>query len=105
MLQKRINYLFRKKYTKDNVCFDDIFCHEIKRKKSLAYILERTLLRPRDAIAFVNECLKEADGDSEVTPKHINTAELDYAVDRKQALIEEWKSAYFTCKLAFNFGE
>ncbi|WP_139201366.1 P-loop ATPase, Sll1717 family [Pseudovibrio axinellae] len=94
LLQKRINYLFRKKYTKDNVCFDDIFSHEIKRKKSLDYILARTLFRPRDAIAFVNECLKEADGASEITPKHINAAELAYAVDRKQALIEEWKSAY-----------
>ncbi len=94
LLQKRINYLFRKQYTKADVQFEDVFPFEVKRKKSIDYILSRTLMRPRDAISFVNECLKEADGLTEISANTIYFAEATYAFDRRKALIEEWQSAF-----------
>ncbi|QND49818.1 hypothetical protein HB780_30560 [Rhizobium lusitanum] len=93
LVQKRINKLYKKKYTSENVTFDDIFRNKIGNKEPIDYIIERTLKRPRDVISFVNECFQKAQGKTEVTPKVIKEAESEYSRIRMQALIYEWQSA------------
>lgn len=103
LIEKRISYLYRKKYTKDNVHFNDIFRHKIKHKEPFDYILERTLYRPRDIISFCNNCLEASEGKIEIRPRNIENAELKYSIIRRQALVEEWQSCIPSLDVALNF--
>jgi hypothetical protein len=58
------------------------------------YMVERTLMRPRDIIAFVNECLNESQGKYEVTATMIKRAEALYSSKRLTNLEQEWQSAF-----------
>ncbi len=64
------------------------------RGSALEYILSRTLMRPRDAIAFANECLTVGVGRSRLTWQDIFAAEKAYSAKRVLALRDEWKSTY-----------
>lgn len=101
LVQRRINKLYKKKYTSENVTFDDIFRAKIGNKEPMDYIIERTLKRPRDVISFVNECFQKAQGKTEVSPKVIKEAESEYSRIRMQALIAEWQSAFPSLASAF----
>ena len=90
LLDKRINYLLKCKYTNGDVFFDDIFPLRIESSSSSEYILDRTLLRPRDAIMFVNTCIIEAQGKTEITNSIIKLAEKKYSSDRLDSLRDEW---------------
>ena len=52
------------------------------------------MLRPRDAIEFVNCCFQAADGETELREEHVLTAEETYFTSRKKALVKEWQSIY-----------
>lgn len=58
------------------------------------YLLDRTLLRPRDAIAFVNECLRVGVGKTRLAWTDIKTAERAYSSNRVLALRDEWLPTY-----------
>jgi hypothetical protein len=64
------------------------------RGNPLKYILDRTLLRPRDAIAFANECLSLGIGKTRLSWDDIHTAETAYSAKRLLALRDEWKTTY-----------
>ena len=71
------------------------------RGDALQFLLERTLMRPRDAIAFLNECLELAGGKSRLTWSEINSAEGAYSKSRLLALRDEWKPTYPGIDLVF----
>lgn len=58
------------------------------------YILQRTLMRPRDVIAFLNECLAMGIGRTRLSWKEIHAAEAAYSANRLLALRDEWKPTY-----------
>jgi hypothetical protein len=58
------------------------------------YIFERTLMRPRDVIAFLNECLMWGTGKSRLAWADIYAAEAAYSHNRLLALRDEWKTNY-----------
>jgi hypothetical protein len=64
------------------------------RGKPLDYMLHRTLLRPRDAIAFGNECLAIAVGNERIAWTDVYAAEQTYSKKRLLALRDEWKPTY-----------
>ncbi|MCA1606109.1 MAG: hypothetical protein LC775_11705, partial [Acidobacteria bacterium] len=64
------------------------------RGNSLSFILQRTLMRPRDALAYVNECLSLAAGKSRATWADVTSAEPAYSRNRLLALRDEWKPSY-----------
>ncbi len=101
LINKRINFLFRKKYSSENVFFNDVFDRKVGNKDTFDFMLERTLMRPRDIISFVNICLHSAEGKNKVSQSIIRKAESEYSRIRLQALIEEWESAFPTLKVAF----
>jgi len=90
LLDSRVNHLLKHKYTNGSVSFNDVFPDKIDKVTSSEYILDRTLLRPRDAIIFVNACLNESKGKSEVTTSIIKLAEKSYSADRIESLKYEW---------------
>lgn len=59
-----------------------------------AYILSRTLMRPRDAILYLNECIREAIGEQTVGLDNIYRAEKRYSQERLIALRDEWRDPY-----------
>lgn len=64
------------------------------RGNPIDYILDRTLLRPRDAIAFVNECLSTGAGKARLAWTDVYSAERLYSKNRLLALRDEWKGTY-----------
>ncbi len=90
VLDRRVNHLLKYKYTSNTVNFSDVFPDKIDKVTSVEYILDRTLLRPRDAIMFVNACLNESQGKSEITASTIKLAEKTYSADRIESLKYEW---------------
>ena len=74
---------------------DDLVPHANNtRGSALDYIIDRTLMRPRDAIAYLNECLTLASGKPKLTWDLIHTAERSYSYKRLLALRDEWKSTF-----------
>ena len=93
LVNKRINYLFRRKYSTQNITFEDIFPEKVTNTGSpLSAILERSLMRPRDVINFVNFCLEASEGKTSVSRKPFAQAERVYSANRMNAMIEEWQN-------------
>jgi hypothetical protein len=90
LMSRRIAHLMESVYTKRDVSFYDVFPVKVAGHATADYIIDRTLLRPRDVIAFVNEILGEAEGHAEITEKIILDAEANYSRKRLQALCHEW---------------
>ena len=64
------------------------------RGSALEYILRRTLMRPRDAIAYFNEAFRHSGGRLKLTWDVMHAAELSYSKKRLLALRDEWKPNY-----------
>tara|TARA_Y100000815_G_scaffold143607_1_gene129936 strand:+ start:436 stop:2067 length:1632 start_codon:yes stop_codon:yes gene_type:complete len=93
IVNKRINSLFRRRYTKDNVFIEDVFTNNVGQLEPFDYMLQRTLYRPRDIIDFVNICLARSVGQGTVTARDVREAEGEYSARRRDALLAEWKAA------------
>ncbi|MDV8004452.1 P-loop ATPase, Sll1717 family [Rhodococcus sp. IEGM 1318] len=94
VLDSRTN-LAMKKYGVDVDSFSDLMPIENYQNVSgVDYILDRTLLRPRDAIRFANECLVVGAGKSRIDWGDIVTAEASYSDGRLRALTDEWSTTY-----------
>lgn len=64
------------------------------RGNALNYILDRTLMRPRDVITYFNHCFALSSGKTRLTWDHIQSAERGYSTNRLLALRDEWKPTY-----------
>ncbi len=95
VLDKRISHLFAYKYKKQSkIRFKDVFNCKIGEIAATKYIIDRSMMRPRDIISFVNMCIAEADGKTKITADNILAAEKKYQVERLQALGHEWNNIY-----------
>jgi len=94
MVNKRIGFLIRRKYTKKSVGWSDIFPANIDQTPTLDYLVERTFNRPRDMIAFMNECIVSASGEATISAHNIKLAEEQYSYKRLQSLATEWQIIY-----------
>lgn len=93
ILNKRISWLFRHKYSKSHqITFHDIFkdCR-ISGEDAATYLIERTMMRPRDIITFVNLCIEESDNKTSVSGEAVLRAEKSFQHDRLNALYSEWQ--------------
>lgn len=93
LVDTRINTYCKRKYTSDDLFFEDLFVAKVGTVPTFKYILDRTLMRPRDVILFLNSALAEAVNCSSVQANHIREAEKKYSRLRKGALVDEWKSS------------
>ena len=71
------------------------------RGDPMDYILERTLMRPRDLISYLNECLADSVGKARLTWSDITAAEGRYSRNRLLGLRDEWKTNYLGIDRAF----
>lgn len=95
MLDKRLSYMFKRQYSgKTNVRFHDVFPERIRSSPGFDYLVDRTLMRPRDLIFFVNQILDKASGSTNISQKTISDVEADYSRKRLDALRTEWRSVH-----------
>lgn len=95
VLDARINQLFKNQYTDGNVEFYDIFPEKVRQDiQTLDFIITRSLMRPRDVIAFVNNILEQANGHETISAKMILDSERGYSEKRLDAVMQEWVVEY-----------
>ncbi|MDP2180725.1 MAG: hypothetical protein Q8K19_19665 [Methylicorpusculum sp.] len=96
LIEKRISEVFKRQYTRDNVTFNDIFPSPKKGggQTAIDYVLERSLLRPRDVLQFINECFLSALDSQRVSWRAIIAAEATYSEKRLKSLFEEWSEIF-----------
>ena len=92
VIESRINFLIKRRYTKGDISFTDIFPNRVDGKASLDYMLDRTFYRPRDIIVFLNDCLDLCEGRTKISASIIKDAEKNYSLERRQSLCYEWNT-------------
>jgi hypothetical protein len=97
VLDRRVNMLVRDSYTLSAVSHKDLLPDPGKKQPpdaALQYMLDRTLMRPRDLISFFNYCIEKAVDEPKLTWSILEAAEGDYSNDRRKSLEQEWKADY-----------
>ena len=95
LADNRIRELFRRRYTRDMVSFEDIFKQYPDSKTSpWDYLVKRTLMRPRDVINFINSTLAASEGKAAVSKNNFLTGEASYSNLRLETLIHEWSGTF-----------
>ena len=94
MLDFRINHLIKRRYTKKTVTHKDVLPSKIDRKPPFEYILNRSMMRPRDIIMFFNCCIEKAAGKATISLSALREAEGVYSRNRLRSIADEWVSDY-----------
>lgn len=96
LINKRINYLFKSRYSKKSqLTLAQIFPSTVDSEPIVKYLVSRTLMRPRDLIELVNTCIKCASHeDGLVTEEAVVEAEAIYSRGRLDSLTYEWGADY-----------
>jgi hypothetical protein len=76
------------------VTYADVVTQRVSQQDSFEWIVERTLERPRDIIAFFNVCFEQASGEAMLSQKALRNAELEYSRRRLRYLADEWREVY-----------
>jgi energy-coupling factor transporter ATP-binding protein EcfA2 len=91
LLDKRIR-LASQQHNSPVQTLSEILPHQnSKRGSALDYLIDRTMLRPRDFIGFVQQCLAKSEGKLQISWDAIKQAEVTYSEGRLLALRDEWK--------------
>lgn len=64
------------------------------QKNGFEYVLERTFMRPRDVISFVNKIITKANLRTNFEFATIKLAEAEYSLERLHAIEDEWSENY-----------
>jgi len=94
LLNRRVERLVKDQYTSQRVGVRDLLPNRIDKGDPVSYLVDRTLLRPRDAIMFFNECINAAEGTPKLTQEAVHRAEGVYSEQRLRALADEWFGDY-----------
>lgn len=94
ILDKRINHLIRRTYTTQTVKHDDLMPPSILKTPTVEYMIQRTLMRPRDVIEFFNFCIFQAADNAKISSQMIKQAEGEYSRTRLRSVADEWYADY-----------
>ena len=94
MLDSRIDYLIRQRFTKQRVTHKDLLPSKIDGMPPATYILQRSMMRPRDIIMFFNECIEQAADRRKISLAAFREAEGTYSRNRLISLTDEWAADY-----------
>lgn len=102
LIDVRINKVFERQYTKQDIHFKDIFPSSKGDRAADEYILDRTARRPRDVMQFVNECFLQAIDTPRISWRSLRAGEAVYSKKRLNSLFEEWEGIYPSLKETVN---
>lgn len=97
LLELRLKQIMTGTYTSSiSPTVKDILPEKSKnRPDGMSYILERTFMRPRDLIHFLNICVQSSVGKTSFSWDVIRKAELQYSQSRVESLQYEWQENYY----------
>lgn len=104
MVDNRLAEVYRGEYVQAAPTLGDILPQRIKglgEEGPLEYLLERTLMRPRDLIDLLNRCFDETSAVSRLTLADIRSAEVGYSEARLNAIVDEWDKSYLGLRATF----
>ncbi|MFI5385402.1 MAG: P-loop ATPase, Sll1717 family, partial [Fimbriimonadales bacterium] len=103
LMDKRVNKLVRSTYSvSEPVSAASILPDLIDKRPAIDYMLDRTLLRPRDIIDFFNTSIALAKGSPMLTAEVVKEAEGTYSKSRLASLADEWRSDYAHLEIALS---
>lgn len=97
MVDNRLAQVFRAEYTQASPNLIDLLPQKRKKQgedEPIDFLLERTLMRPRDVIDFLNRCLGETSEVSRLSYGDLRAAEVGYSEARLKAILDEWGNSY-----------
>jgi hypothetical protein len=94
LLELRINHLVRSRFTTQPLCYRDILPREVDHQPAIDYMMDRTMMRPRDLILFFNSCIQKAANRPIITAQIMREAEGEYSRARLRSLADEWVGDY-----------
>jgi hypothetical protein len=94
VLNRRIDHLIRHRYTNCTVTYEDVLPKRIGKTPTVDYMLQRTMMRPRDLIMFFNAAIAQAVDRAEIGVQMLRDAEGEYSRGRLRSLADEWRSDY-----------
>lgn len=104
LINNRLSTLMRGTYTKDSPKINELLPKETSKLPSgFDYILDRTLLRPRDVISYFNLLIEKSNGKTQISREKITKSEREYSLGRLQALDDEWLENYGDLSVIYNF--
>lgn len=101
IIDRRLKKLVLSRYTSQPLGLKELFPANIRKTNTDDFIVDRTFLRPRDAIIFINECLSRAVEEKRVTQQMVLDAEEIYSERRRLSLQEEWQNLYPAVSIYF----
>jgi hypothetical protein len=107
-LDKRVRNVFERKYTKQNVTYDDVFPNPRGGSNSInafQYMLDRSFRRPRDLLQFANTCFENATDLAGISWSIIVKAEKTYSISKHDNLLVEWLDIYPSLKILLKLLE
>ncbi|HEY4210658.1 MAG TPA: hypothetical protein VGM84_04220 [Steroidobacteraceae bacterium] len=94
MLDERVRVASERQGAKATTAAEILPNANPRRGKPLDHLLDRTLLRPRDLIAYFRDCIALSEGKTQISWETIGKAESIYSGNRLLALRDEWKVNY-----------
>jgi hypothetical protein len=97
MVDNRLAEIYRGQYTQKAPTLTDLMPQRKKKPgedEPIDYLLERTLMRPRDVIDFLNRCFDETSEVSRISLADMRSAEVGYSAARLQGILDEWGNSY-----------
>lgn len=94
LVLKRIGQLLKEQYTSKSARFEDVFPSHVGNQTCMDFIMDRTLMRPRDIIVYINQCIELAQNRSQITASLVREAEIAYSKERISSLGYEWGADY-----------
>jgi hypothetical protein len=103
MVTERLRLIASRKMSNSRITFAELFPRKVGAQTPQAYIVDRTLHRPRDFLAYVNLCLQAAEGRKDVSTSIIREVEREYSIGRYGALKDEWAATYPCMPIAMEY--
>lgn len=99
LVEKRLDIL-----TENNLSVKEAF-QKIQggRSTGFKYIIERTFMRPRDVISYINHAIENANNKAHFSLDVIKKAEIYYSQDRLIAVEDEWGENYGDISRIYKF--
>jgi hypothetical protein len=95
LLDRRVRLASRRFGSYDLQSIEDILPKAHKHKgDALDHLLRRTMMRPRDAMAYIKQCHELTSGKPLISWDHIQDAEALYSHHRLDALNQEWSPSF-----------
>lgn len=96
LVNLRINHLLHARYSKKRkLTYEDVLPTFINGQPTIDYVIDRTLMRPRDVIEFINRCIKQVSLENGIINEEaVLDAEVGYSQGRLSALVYEWFTDY-----------